>query len=54
VYKGRHTGNAGRDDDEVGILKGSLGAIVGREVTGGFLLQGVSANYPFFFSPVFF
>lgn len=31
------TGNASGDDDDVGILEGGLGAIVGGQVASGFL-----------------
>lgn len=32
IWVGSHTGDAGRDDNDVGVLKCLLGAIVGREV----------------------
>lgn len=36
---GERTGNAGRDDNDVGILESGLGTVVGRKVAGGFLLR---------------
>lgn len=39
------TGNTSGDDDDVGILEGGLGAVVGGEVAGGFLMRQVSARF---------
>lgn len=38
------TGNTSGDDDDIGILEGGLGAVVGGKVAGGFLMRHVSAK----------
>lgn len=39
------TRNTGGDDNDVGILEGGLGAVVGGKVAGGFLTRQVSARF---------
>lgn len=42
----RHTGNTSGDDNDIGILEGSLGSVVLGKISGNFLLKYCQCRCP--------